>query len=72
MIMHFFGGEGGIRGTSENPEFRNPIIDPFFSEDEEGNLDTVNKRCYLNLLKKTFSPALRRRGRFIDTDTIWF
>lgn len=46
------------------------IIGPFFFEDDEGNVDTVNKGRYLNVLKKKFLPALRRKG--IDVDTIWF
>ena len=37
------------------------IIGPFFLEDADGNVATVNKDRYLNILKQQFIPALRRR-----------
>ena len=38
------------------------IEGPFFFEDDRGNVDTVNKDRYLNILLRKFIPALRRKG----------
>jgi hypothetical protein len=46
------------------------IIGPFFFEDENGDTETINSVRYLELLKKKFIPALRRRGANINT--LWF
>ena len=46
------------------------ITGPFFYEDGGGYVETVNKDRYLNILKGTFLPALRRKG--IQLDNIWF
>lgn len=46
------------------------IVGPFFFEDEDGDVTTVNKHRYLNILKKKFIPALRRRG--VNIEEVWF
>lgn len=46
------------------------IIGPFFFEDEDGEVETINSSRYLDLLKKKFVPALRRKG--MDLNTLWF
>ena len=46
------------------------IIGPFFFEDEDGVVETINSVRYLNVLKGKFMPALRRRS--IDTSRTWF
>jgi hypothetical protein len=46
------------------------IIGPFFFEDENGDVETINSARYLNVLKRKFVPALRRKGA--DFNSIWF
>ena len=45
------------------------IIGPFFFEDENGDVETVNGARYLDIVKR-FVRVLRRRGT--DFNTIWF
>lgn len=46
------------------------IVGPFFFEDNDGNVATVNKDRYLHILKSKFIPALRRRS--VNMDDVWF
>lgn len=46
------------------------IIGPFFIEDHEGHVTTVNSERYIQLLKRKFLPALRRKD--IDLELAWF
>lgn len=48
----------------------NGIIGPFFFEDENGDVETINSVRYLDLLKRKFLPALRRKG--ISIPDMWF
>ena len=43
------------------------IIGPFFFENENGTVETVNQERYLNILKNKFLPALRHKGIDINT-----
>ena len=43
------------------------IIGPFFFEYENGEVETINSSRYLDLLKKKFVPALRRKGMDLNT-----
>ena len=44
----------------------NGFIGPFFFEDDEGNVETINNDPYLTLLKRKFVPVLKRKGANID------
>ncbi len=46
------------------------IVGPFFFEDGEGNVDTVNTDRYLEIMKKKFIPALKRKG--VSITDVWF
>ena len=46
------------------------VVGPFFFEDDDGNVATVNKDRYLHILKKKFVPALRRRQ--VNIEDVWF
>lgn len=47
------------------------IVGPFFFEDNEGNPVTVNSERYIEMLRRKFIPAIRRR-RNIDIHTVVF
>ena len=46
------------------------IIGPFFFENEDWDVDTINSTHYLNILKRDFLPAIRWRG--LDINSTWF
>ena len=46
------------------------VIGPFFFENAEGDVETVNSDRYLALLRTKFLTALRRRG--INIRNAWF
>lgn len=46
------------------------IIGPFFFEDSDGNATSVNSSSYLDLIRRKFIPALRRKG--VNINQIWY
>lgn len=48
---------------------RNGIIGPYWFEDADGRPVTVNTERYIELMKRKFIPALRRK-RGVDMDTV--
>lgn len=46
------------------------VIGPYFFEDAQGAIVTVNSERYIAMLENFFIPEFRRRG--IDTRNVWF
>ena len=43
------------------------IIGPFLFENGDGEFETINSTHYVNILKRKFLPAIRRRGLDVNS-----
>ena len=47
------------------------INGPFFFEDKPGDVNAINSKGYLNILKSKSIPVLCRKGMHVDISNVW-